>query len=53
MRPAKRAVARVDPQLAHACLANIGDIGGRGRAQASPEMRLAAVFSQARVAHAR
>ena len=52
MRPAQRAVAGVDPQAAHLGLANQGNIGRRGRAQTSPELRVAAFLIRAGVAHA-
>ena len=51
MRPAERAVARVDPQLADFGLANEGNIRRRCRSQSGPEMRLAALVCQSRVAH--
>ena len=52
MGPAQRAVARVHPQLAHFRGPHQRDVGGRGGAQAAPELRVAALLGCAGVGHA-
>ncbi len=45
-------MAGVDPELAHLGAADQRDVGRRGRAQAAPELRVAAFFGRAGVGHA-
>src|SRR6218665_2946517 len=53
MGPAQRAVAGIHPQLAQARLADERDVARRGRTQAAPVLRVAALPGIAGVAHAR
>ena len=48
--PAQCAVSNIDPQFAQRGLADKKNVGGRGRAQARPEVRRAALFFEPRVA---
>ena len=50
MRPAERAMAGVDPQLADFGLPDIRDVGGRSGAQAGPKIGCATFTSLPRVA---
>src|SRR6218665_3693645 len=52
MGPAQRAVAGIHPQLAQARLADERDVARRGRTQAAPVLRVAALPGIAGVAHA-
>ncbi len=52
VRPAQRAVPGIDPQPAYFGFADVGNVGGRGGAQAGPELRRAALLLQPGVADA-
>ena len=47
MGPAKRSMSCIDPDTLCLRDADAGDIGGRGGAQAAPELRVAALFGRA------
>ena len=52
MGPAQGAVPGVHPEFFHFALADVGNVGRRGRAQAGPELRVAALGFQPCVADA-